>query len=171
MKAAPVPGHALPQLAVAKGPRVPLGAPQRRKLKVACTPALKGLSRRAGARKQAGDENVRVQNRTHASAPTSPRRLLRFESQSQCLVFAKIVALPKTIEEVEPQLAPKGVLDYLAIASCPARAPYARTARRTSSSIVSVVRTFGITASKHHDAAMHRESRAGTIEGAPKAPS
>src|SRR5262245_14017236 len=85
------------------------------KLEVTCAPALEGARGRAGARKQARNENVRVENRTHASAPAS-RPSLCFECQSRCLVFGEVIALPETIEQVESQLAPKRLLNHLTIA-------------------------------------------------------
>ena len=66
--------------------------------------------------------------------------------------------MPEPFEQVGRVRPPDNLLDHLAVPLAGA-CPRTLTARRTSSSIVSVVRTFAITASRIHDAGKLRRRR------------
>src|SRR5215216_3978676 len=71
--------------------------------------------------------------------------MLRLDGERHRFALGQAIAVPEAAQEIQPQLLPDCLLDHVAVAPAELRCAHL-TARSTSSSIVSVVRTFAITA-------------------------
>ena len=98
-------GNARPHLRVGKRARE-LGEQRFRddELEVAGEPARDDLRRRAAARKECGNQDVRVEDGAH-SAPAVPCLVLGLDGERERFFFAEVVRLPELLEEIEAEFA------------------------------------------------------------------
>ena len=81
---------------------------------VAGEPAGDDLSRRAPAREQRRDENVRIEDGSH-SAPAPACLVLSLHREFERLLLAEILALPQPLEEIESEVSTERLFDHLAV--------------------------------------------------------
>lgn len=112
-----------PKLRIGEG-AFELGEEHRRHdhLDTAFLPGRQQAGRSTGAREQARDDDVRVQDCAHASVAAA-RRVLRLDRDIRRLRFGELGGLPSPFEIVEPELATERFLDDFAVATTgPSRA-------------------------------------------------
>ena len=79
--------------------------------------------RRSGWCKQPGDQYVGVENRSHSLTALRPGGVLGLDRQRGGVGFIEAVLLPQPLEQLEPKVAAKRLLDNLAVALPLARRP------------------------------------------------
>jgi hypothetical protein len=84
-------------------------------LEVAGDPTGEKLSGGAARGEECGDQDVWIENRSH-SATAATCGVFRFDRDLDRLRFGQIIALPKAVEQVQPEVPSKGVFDDLAVA-------------------------------------------------------
>jgi hypothetical protein len=83
-------------------------------LEVTGEPAREDLRRCPARREQSRYEDVGVEDSAH-SAPSTPSFVLRLDCECGSILLGEIVSLPETIEQIKAELAPKRLLDDLAV--------------------------------------------------------
>ncbi len=84
-------------------------------LEVAGKPTREDLRRRPARGEQSRNENVDVEDSSH-SAPTTPSLVLSLDGERGSLFLGQIVPSPKSVEQIESELAPERLFDDLAVA-------------------------------------------------------
>src|SRR5436190_7692624 len=90
-------------------------------LEVAGEPTREDLRRRPRRGEQSRNENVGVEDSSH-SAPTTPSLVLSLDGERGRLFLGQVVLSPKSVEQIEPELAPERLFDDFAVALAGPRA-------------------------------------------------
>ena len=83
-------------------------------LEVAVEPALEEAGRGSVAREQSGDEDVCVEDEPQELG--AARLVLRFDRELQRFSLVEARSLPHAVEQIEAEVAAKGLLDHVAVA-------------------------------------------------------
>jgi hypothetical protein len=95
-------------------------------LELTLEPQLNQTRRRTYSRDQSRDEDVGVEDRAHALCAAA--LVLRFHRDAESVVLVEVGGLPDALEQIEPEVPPKGFLDHVAVTAAAASRLHADSA-------------------------------------------
>jgi hypothetical protein len=95
-------------------------------LELTLEPQLNQTRRRTYSRDQSRDEDVGVEDRAHALCAAA--LVLRFHRDAESVVLVEAGGLPDALEQIEPEVPPKGFLDHVAVTAAAASCLHADSA-------------------------------------------